>query len=140
MAARTVQSTVEQARSVAFGSMIVRVEHDRDRPYLMISKATLADHSISFEARGFLCFLLTKPDDWRIRPEQLAKETGLSMATIYRLLKRLIDSRYVRREPIVRRKPDGTFDSAMFYIVFETRQTDSASEPRSWFDDTGIPF
>lgn len=64
---------------------IIRVEHGRDRPYLTVSKATVRDHAASFEARGFLMFLLAKPDDWQLRPEQLAEECDRSRSTIYRL-------------------------------------------------------
>lgn len=101
---------------------IIRVQHDADCPYLTVSKATVRDHYVSFEARGFLMFLLAKPDDWQIRPEQLAEECGLHRATIYRLLRKLISAGYVRREDIQRRKPDGTFDSAALYTVFEDRK------------------
>jgi DNA-binding MarR family transcriptional regulator len=102
---------------------IVRVEHDKDRPYLTVSKGTVRDHSVSFEARGFLMFLLAKPDDWQMRPEELAEECGSSRSTVYRLLRCLIKAGYVRRDDIKRRKPDGTFDSAALYTVFEDKNT-----------------
>ena len=102
---------------------IIRVEHTKDRPYLVVSKETVRDRSVSLEARGFLMFLLAKPDDWQIRPEQIAEECGKNRATIYRLLLKLIDAGYVRRDDIRRRKPDGTFDSTALYTVFEDKKT-----------------
>lgn len=141
MATRSVQRTIERGRPIAYGSMIVRVEHDREKPYLMISKATLADHTMSFEARGFLAFLLTKPDNWRIRVDQLAEETGLSQATVYRLLNKLIDAHYARRELPTRRKPDGTFQSGSLYWIFERPElAGSIPNESCCFDDAGIPF
>lgn len=101
---------------------IIRVEHGKDCPYLAVSKATIRDHAVSFEGRGFLMFLLAKADDWRIRPEQLAEETELHRSTVYRILARLISAGYVRRDVITRRKPDGRFDSAAIYTVFEDRK------------------
>ena len=102
---------------------IVRVEHNKDKPYLTVSKDTVRDHSIPFEARGFLLFLLAKPDDWQVRPREIAKECKSSVSTVYRLLAQLIKSGYVRRDNIPRRKPDGTFDSASLYTVFEDKKT-----------------
>jgi DNA-binding transcriptional ArsR family regulator len=101
---------------------IIRVEHDKDKPYLVVSKETVRDHAVCWEARGFLMFLLAKPDDWQMRPEQLAEECGSSRSTVYRLLAKLIKAGYVRRDDIRRRKPDGTFDSAALYTVFEDRK------------------
>jgi DNA-binding transcriptional ArsR family regulator len=110
---------------------IVRVEHCKDRPYLTVAKETVRDHEVSFEARGFLMFLLAKSDDWRIRPEQLAEECGLHRATVYRLLKKLIGAGYVRRVDIKRRKDNGTiYEQASLYTVFEDRkQAELYDEP-----------
>jgi len=125
----------------SFGRTVIRVEHDRERPYVMIAKSTLSDRDLSFEQRGLLAFLLTKPDDWRVRPEHLAEESGVSRATIYRLLQGLRKAGYVRREDVVSRKPDGTFSSMSFYLVFERpEQPEQASIPRSNFDDADVPF
>lgn len=48
-------------------SNIVRVQHDRERPYAILSKALLEDSRLSFRARGILAYLLAKPDDWEAR-------------------------------------------------------------------------
>jgi predicted transcriptional regulator len=67
-------------------------------------------------------FLLAKPDNWQVRPEQVAEECGSSRSTVYRLLAKLIEAGYIRRDDIRRRKSDGTFDSAALYTVFEDRK------------------
>jgi DNA-binding transcriptional ArsR family regulator len=102
---------------------VYRNVYDKDDPYLKVSKKTVRDREVSFEARGFLMFLLAKPDDWQIRPEEIARECGLHRATVYRLLKKLREAGYVQREDIKRRKLDGTFDSACLYTVFESKST-----------------
>jgi hypothetical protein len=101
---------------------IIRVEHSKERPYLTVSTETVRDHEVSFEARGFLMFLLAKSDDWRVRPEQLATECGLHRSTIYRMLDVLIKAGYIQRETIVRHRADGTFDSGSLYTVYEDKR------------------
>lgn len=100
---------------------IIRSEHDKDHPFIKIAKDTVEDSNLSFEARGFLGYLLTKPDDWGFRPKEMAKECKVHFTTIYRLLNTLIKSGYVQRAVIVRRKDDGTFDSGSIYRVHESK-------------------
>lgn len=45
-------------------SGIIRIEHDRDRPYVVVSKALSEDRRLSFALRGVLVYLLGKRDDW----------------------------------------------------------------------------
>jgi DNA-binding MarR family transcriptional regulator len=101
---------------------IIRKVHNKDSPYLTVSKETVRDHSISFEARGFLMFLLAKPDDWQTRPEQLAEECKLHRTTIFRLLRKLIQGGYVKREEIRRRRDDGRYECGCLYTVFEDKK------------------
>lgn len=97
------------------------MEHDKEHPFVIVSTDTIRDHSISFEARGFFIFLLAKPDEWRIRPAQLATECKMHVATIYRLLNVLIKAGYVERQIMTRRKDTGRFDSGSIYTVHEKR-------------------
>ncbi|WP_155300933.1 hypothetical protein [Deinococcus kurensis] len=43
---------------------IVRIEHDREKPYVMVSKALTEDKRLSFALRGVLVYLLGKRNDW----------------------------------------------------------------------------
>jgi len=116
---------------------IIRVKHDRDAPYLLIAKETLRYRKISFTARGFLAFLLAKPDDWRVRPEELSKECGLGLATIYRYLGELLKAGYVRSNPIVERVDHGHFRSTTMYWIYETRALCRDAADRERFKTTG---
>ncbi|MGA2765231.1 MAG: helix-turn-helix domain-containing protein [Spirochaetia bacterium] len=113
---------------------IIRVEHNRDRPYLMVSKATLRDHSLSWASRGFLCFLLAKPDDWQLRVDALARECKRCEKTVYRWLKPLIVAGYVTRTEIKHRKEDGRFEEGCLYVVYE----DKSLRPRDREDDVRL--
>ncbi len=99
--------------------MIIRVKHDKDLTYTKISNSMLKDSDLDLQAKGLLCFLLSKPDDWNIRPPQLAKELKESPRTIYRVIRRLISSGYIQRELISRQGEKGRWESHSEYWVFE---------------------
>jgi DNA-binding transcriptional MocR family regulator len=87
-----------------------------------VSRDLLRDTAIDLQAKGLLVFMLDKPDNWMVRPRELAKELRVSKNTVYRVLEKLIGSHYVRRTDLRRRKPDGTFEQASLYDVFENRE------------------
>ena len=99
---------------------IIRVVH-KERPFLMIDKETIRDLAPDLQALGLLVVLLAKPDDWRIRPEQLAQELKASKRSVYRVLSRLITSGFVVREDLIRRLENGTFERRCCYTVYEDR-------------------
>jgi hypothetical protein len=45
---------------------IIRAPRDGENPYCMIRRGTLQDSLLSFETRGMLGYLLSKPRDWRV--------------------------------------------------------------------------
>ena len=51
---------------------IVRVSKHKNN-YIIIDRTGLEDERLSYRARGLLAYLITKPDDWEIRLEGLAK-------------------------------------------------------------------
>jgi DNA-binding transcriptional ArsR family regulator len=112
---------------------IIRVQHDLHKPFLMVSRELLADTHIDLQAKGLLIYMLDKPDDFSVRPEVLARELKVSRPTVYRLLAKLRDAKYVNRTDIHRRKSDGTFDSTSIYDVFENRK-----DAEIW--DERVPF
>jgi DNA-binding MarR family transcriptional regulator len=89
---------------------VIRVQHDHEKPFVQVSRELLQDTTIDLQAKGLLVFMLDKPDDWSVRPHELAKELRISAPTIYRIIAKLIEAHYVQRTDIQRRKPDGTFE------------------------------
>jgi len=100
---------------------IIRVVH-KERPFVMIDKETVRDLSADLQALGLLVVILSKPDEWRVRPEQLAEELKTGRASIYRVLDRLISSGYIVREDFRRRLPNGRFERRTSYTVYEDRR------------------
>ena len=54
---------------------IRRSPHDPANPYVMIRRDAAADRRLTWKARGLLCYLLSLPDGWDIRVDDLG-ETG----------------------------------------------------------------
>jgi predicted transcriptional regulator len=100
---------------------IIRVVH-KGRPFLMIDKETIYDLASDLQALGLLVVILAKPDDWRVRPEQLAHELKTSKRSVYRVLSRLIALGYVMREDNRRRRENGTIERRCSYTIFEDRR------------------
>jgi predicted transcriptional regulator len=97
-----------------------------------VSRDAIADNDLSLEARGFLAFLLSKPDDWQFRVDALSDELQLHRTTVYRLLTQLIEAGYIRRNEVRIRKA-GRFQCGSFYYVFENKKD-------SEFHDLKVPF
>jgi len=74
---------------------IRRARHGRRAPYFSMARATAQDNSMSYEARGMLAYLLSKPDDWTILVSDLQMD-GCGRDKTYRILRELINAGYIR--------------------------------------------
>lgn len=75
--------------------MIHRAEHNNNKPFTMISTEVLSDERLSFQARGFLCYLLSFSDEWSFNARGLASMTGLCPDTIVKLTAELKAAGYI---------------------------------------------
>lgn len=67
--------------------------------FTILANATLSDARLSWEARGLLSFLLSKPDHWVINVKHLINESpSAGRDKIYSMLKELEDSGYLTQE------------------------------------------
>lgn len=74
-----------------------RAIHDKEHPFVEVSRLTAQDTSISYEALGLLTYLLSQPDNWDVVISNLARQhCGRDKA--YRLLNELKDAGYIRHE------------------------------------------
>lgn len=74
---------------------IIRGEHDNEHPFRPIQNAAAQNKQLSFEARGALWYLLSKPDDWEIQPADLEQQCSKHVA--YRIIKELMTARHMVR-------------------------------------------
>lgn len=93
-------------------SYFVRAKHDKENPYVMVSKSMFRDKSISLKAKGLLGYLLCLPDSWKVNPKQVAEYLDLGRDQIYSGVKELISAGYCR---IVQEKEEnGRFSQANY--------------------------
>ena len=73
--------------------MIHRAEHESD--FMLISNGVARDSRLSFEARGFLVFILSMADDWNFSIKGLMSQTGLKRSVVLKLIAELRDAGYI---------------------------------------------
>ena len=64
--------------------------------FVIIDQRAIEDSRLSWAARGLLGYLLSRPDDWHVRVNDLRKRGDLGRDGIYRLLRELREAGYVR--------------------------------------------
>ena len=84
--------------------MIIRVVRHVQN-FTIIDNAALRDIRLSFKATGLLAYLLSMPDEWTPRRDQLAEVKTDGVASIRAALKELTEAGYLVRK--VERLPDG---------------------------------
>ena len=92
--------------------MVHREEHNEG--FTQVDNTVLRNVNLSFEARGFLVYLLSFPDDWNFTVRGLVKQTGVSKSTILRLMNELKAAGYIKLEK--HKDKDGRFTSSSWHI------------------------
>lgn len=95
---------------------IKRALHDKEHPYVMITRSLLQSKDISLEAKGLLVFLLAQRSDWDIALSKLAKYVGTGRDRVQRIINELIEKGYCKR--IDCRDAKGKF-MYFYYEVYE---------------------
>lgn len=57
---------------------IIRVSHDKERPYVILNKVCLEDSRITWAAKGIWSYLMSRPDDWRVSVAHLRNQFGMN--------------------------------------------------------------
>lgn len=77
-------------------SGIIRVK--KDAKYFVASNEPFNDKELSWEARGVLGYLLSKPDNWITRTQDIVKRGPAGEYKVTRILNELKRAGYIRRE------------------------------------------
>jgi len=76
--------------------MIIRTIKNKN--YTTINNTVLEDVRLSWEAKGLATYLLSKPDDWRIKTTQLWHASANGIQAVKRILRELEAAGYLQRE------------------------------------------
>lgn len=95
------------------------VRTKREDKFTVVGNIIFQPGKLSFDARGLLCTLLSKPDDWSVIVKALENETKgcrkhSKTDALYAMLKELKEAGYV----IMKRRSTGEVD----YLVYDTPQ------------------
>lgn len=107
---------------------IIRVDASLRHRYAIISKLTLEDSSISHRARGLLCWLLAKPDDWTVVPRDLHHHCSEGRDACVAAMRELISAGYIIRRCTVGAKGTPEYE----YTVMEERKPGNPAHAQAW--------
>lgn len=74
------------------------ITRKRADQFAIIPNAVASDDRLTFEERGVLVYLLAKPHDWNVSVKNLQNEGGIGRDKVYRILARLKEVGYLKRE------------------------------------------
>jgi hypothetical protein len=94
---------------------IKRSKHERN--FLTIHNSLAQNSALSYEARGLLIELLSRPDDWEVNIANLKVEGKAGRQKVIRIINELIQAGYIEDKRRIRQS-DGTFDYTP-YIVYD---------------------
>lgn len=96
--------------------------------YTVITNAVLNDPRLSLDEKGFLCWLLSRPNDWEVIPSVCQRVLNIGRHSFYRITKKLCDTDYCKRNAI--RAEDGTIIKVEFVVYDPTDCATPVSSPQ----------
>lgn len=112
---------------------IIRVK--KDARYFTASNEPFQDKRLSWEARGLMGYLLTKPNNWTVRIDDLIQQGPAKLTKIRRMLAEARLYGYMNRIRYTR--PDGTFD--WITEVYESPSQNPAPSSSVRLSTSGLP-
>lgn len=88
----------------------------RENPFVQIDKYFLEDSNLSWEAKGILAYILSRPNDWKINHKDLVKKSNGGKAKVESALLELLANGYCNWYQ--ERNEDGSFGE-WIYDVYE---------------------
>ncbi len=123
------------------GKTIIRVQKNRENPYVMIRKTVFEDDRISWKGKGLMGYFLSKPDNWQIIVSDLIKQSTDGRDSVYSGLKELRNFGYIE----YKKKQDERGHFYVEYIVHEEpieipcAENPDTENPHTENPDTEIP-
>ncbi|MCP4925352.1 MAG: hypothetical protein GY916_05335 [Gammaproteobacteria bacterium] len=107
----------------------------RDR-FVVMDQRAVEDDRLSWAARWLLCYLLSRPDDWKVLVNDLRKRGNLGRDGIYRLLRELRTVGYAHFQRL--RDRNGRIRGGI-YIIREIADSPDPELPDTVLPETAVP-
>jgi len=85
---------------------IIRAKHSKENPYYLGSRKTAQNSNLTWESRGVIAYLISKPDNWQIRISDL--QQGCGQQKVYKILRELKKAGYLTGR-VRQKQSDGKF-------------------------------
>ena len=108
----------------------------RRHRFVVMDQRAVEDYRLSWAARGLLCYLLSRPDDWKVLVNDLRKRGNLGRDGIYRLLRELRTVGYARFLRL--RDKNGRIRGGI-YIIREVADSPDPELPDTVLPETAVP-
>jgi hypothetical protein len=108
----------------------------RRHRFVVMDQRAVEDDRLSWAARGLLCYLLSRPDDWKVLVNDLRKRGNLGRDGIYRLLRELRTLGYARFQRV--RDKHGRIRGGIYFIR-EIADSPYPDLPDTVLPDTALP-
>ena len=107
----------------------------RDR-FVIMDQRAFEDDRLSWAARGLLCYLLSRPNDWKVMVKDLRKRGNLGRDGIYRLLRELRTAGYAR---FLRLRDRNGCIRGGIYLIREIADSPDPDLPDTVLPETAVP-
>jgi hypothetical protein len=97
---------------------LFRIQKDKSHPYVILNKQFFDNKLLSLEAKGFLGFVMCKPDDWHFHVKELARSLGYGVKKILKIIRECIDQGYCFRYQDF----EGSKFATVHTVFFESRE------------------
>lgn len=97
---------------------IFRVVKNRDNPYVMMDKRPLENPKLSWRAKGMLAYLLSRPDTWTVRLQDLLNRSPDGDYIVRQTIRELAKAGHMRKRVIHRDHGRGA--AQWIWDVFES--------------------
>lgn len=89
---------------------------DKQNPYVMLNKTPLSDERISWRAKGIWAYLLSKPDGWKVREQDLMNKSTEGRDAVRTAIDELVKYGYIVKNEV---REKGKF-CRVDYSIYET--------------------
>jgi hypothetical protein len=89
----------------------------RKTKFTTVDNTAVLDERVSYKAKGILLYLMSRPDDWKIYEDEIAKHSSDGIKSVRSGIKELIKYGYIVRKSI--RNEHGRFQGYE-YLVFDS--------------------